>query len=92
MSEQTFAKGFYFDDPHAKAPDFVIGKVSVKVQDAIAFLQQHQNNKGYVNLDIKRSREGKPYMALDTWQPSQQSQAQRPEAEPQKAYNDGLPF
>ena len=74
MSDKIFADGFYFDPPHAKAPNFVVGKVNIQVAKAIAFLQANANSKGYVNLSIKEAKSGKPYMELDTWEPGQGQQ------------------
>jgi hypothetical protein len=71
MSDKIFADGFYFDPPHANAPNFVVGKVNIQVAKAIAFLQANANSKGYVNLSIKEAKSGKPYMELDTWEPGQ---------------------
>jgi len=65
--EKIFADGFSFNK-REDAPDFVIGKVSVKVADALTFLKSHDSN-GWVNLDIKQSKGGKYYMELDTWTP-----------------------
>jgi len=68
MSNETiFADGFIFKRKE-NAPDFVVGSQSIKVEEAIAFLQQNQKN-GWVNLDIKQSKGGKYYCQLDTWQP-----------------------
>ncbi len=34
-------------------------------------LKQHQNEKGYVNLNLKTSKEkGKQYLEIDTWKPA----------------------
>ncbi len=52
------------------APDFVICNLSVKVEELIPFLQANAK-EGWVNLDVKRSKAGKLYAALDTWQPTQ---------------------
>ena len=69
MSETTFAEGFFFDRPRENAPEWVIGKMNVQVEKAIAFLRANANERGYVNLDIKEAKSGKPYVALDTWKP-----------------------
>ncbi|QGH72893.1 MAG: hypothetical protein [Podoviridae sp. ctrTa16] len=66
-NEKIFADGFIFKK-NPKAPEFVIGKLSVKVDDAIAFLKNNERN-GWVNMDIKNSRAGNPYIELDTYQP-----------------------
>lgn len=72
MSEQTndkiFADGLIFREEE-NAPDWVIGKISVKTNDFIAFLNEHQNENGWLNLSVKRSRSGKAYTELDTWKP-----------------------
>ena len=65
--EKIFADGFSFSK-REDAPDFVIGKVAIKVADALTFIKEH-DSKGWVNLDIKQSKGGKYYMELDTWQP-----------------------
>ena len=50
--EKIFANGFSFKR-HEKAPDFVVGNMSIKVDDAIAFLKEQKNEKGWVNLSVK---------------------------------------
>jgi hypothetical protein len=73
MSNETiFADGFIFKRKE-NAPDFVVGSQSIKVEEAIAFLQANQKN-GWVNLDIKQSKGGKYYCQLDTWQPKPKSE------------------
>ena len=42
--EKIFADGFSFKK-RENAPDFVVGRISVKVDDAISFLKKHQ--KGF---------------------------------------------
>jgi len=46
-----FADGFYLQKPRAGVPDFVKGSLSIKVSQAIPFLEKHKNDKGYVNID-----------------------------------------
>lgn len=88
MQEKVFADGFVFKR-NEKAPDFVVGNVSVKVEEATAFLKQHAKN-GWVNLQIKNSQGGKYYIELDTFEPKAQAQAPAQQSEP---VNDGtLPF
>ena len=65
---KVFAEGFYFDR-RENAPDFVVGRISVKVNKAKDFLDAQANDKGYVNLNILRSRDGGYYMEVDKWQP-----------------------
>ena len=85
--QKVFADGFVFKR-NENAPDFVIGSLSIKVEEAVAFLKQHTKN-GWVNLQVKNSQGGKYYMELDTFEPKQQ-QAPAQQTEP---VNDGsLPF
>ena len=67
--EKVFADGF-IAKRRENAPDFVLCNLSVKVEEAIAFLQKHQSD-GWVNLDVKVSKGDKPYVELDTWRPTQ---------------------
>lgn len=65
--DPIFADGFSFkrrDD----APDFVVGRLSMKVEDAIEFMTQHEK-RGWVNIDIKYSKSGKAYCELDQYEP-----------------------
>ena len=77
--EPTFADGFIFKRPNEGAPDFVKGALSIKVNEAIAFLQKH-NSGGLVNLDLKNSQGGKLYLQLNDWKPPTQDTAQPPAA------------
>lgn len=63
--EKIFADGFIFKR-NPKAPQFVVGRVSIKVEEAIAFIKTHEKN-GWVNLDIKEARSGNHYIELDTF-------------------------
>ena len=65
--EKVFADGFMFK-MNPNSPEWVIGGLSLKADDAIAFIQKHQD-KGWVNLKINIGKSGKPYVELDTWKP-----------------------
>ena len=68
QTEKVFADGFIFKRKE-NAPEFVVGSMSIKVDEAMAFLAQNET-KGWVNLDVKLSKGGKYYVELDTWKPS----------------------
>ena len=73
MSEQqetVFADGMMFNRKHENAPDFVLGSVSFKVDDFIAFLQKHKKADGWVNVDMLKPKDAdkKPYFKLNTWE------------------------
>lgn len=69
MTEVIFPKGIKFSNPHPKAPDFVKGKISVKVDEFSVWSASNQTN-GWVNLDLKVAKNGTLYLALDTWKPN----------------------
>ena len=85
MSEdkKIFADGFSFKR-NENAPEFVVGKQSIKVDEAVAFLKANQKN-GWVNIEIKKAKKGNYYCELDTWQPAEASTATN-------ASNGDLPF
>jgi hypothetical protein len=56
MSEKVFAKGLYAKAKNEKAPAFVKGSLSIKVEDFITFLNEHKNEQGYVNLDLLENK------------------------------------
>lgn len=62
-----YPKGFIIKQKSENAPDFVAGKLSIKVEEFTAFMKEHQNN-GWLNLDLLNGRDGL-YAKLDTWKP-----------------------
>ena len=66
---KIFADGFIVKRKDS-APEFVVASVSVKVEDFGKFVKEHQDN-GWLNMDIKKSRQGKLYAELNTWKPDQ---------------------
>lgn len=102
QEEKIFADGFLFKR-NEKAPDFVVGRISIKVEEAIAFMKQHQKN-GWVNLGVKTARSGNYYIDLDTFEAKDDSskkesavdkyeaKAKAKQPEPQEEEEDDLPF
>ena len=69
--EKIFADGFIFKK-NPESPEFVVGNLSVKVDEAVSFLKEKSNN-GWVNLNIMLSQGGKHYVELNTWKPKTDS-------------------
>lgn len=92
MSEKIFADGFSFKR-NEKAPDFVVGRLSIKVSDAIEFMNANQK-KGWVNLNIKTARSGNHYVELDTYEPEGGSKPSPKKAAPAtpRQDDDDVPF
>lgn len=72
--KKVFADGFVFKR-RDNAPDFVIGNISVKVEEAVKFLNANAKN-GWVNLNVLNSQAGKPYIELDTFEPKSKTATQ----------------
>ena len=105
MSEQQeviFANGLIVKR-RDNAPEFVTCNLSVKVDEFIAFLKEHEK-QGWVNIDCKVGRSGKHYASLDTWQPTQGESAVQGIAEAKaemkselvanegESFEDSIPF
>jgi len=69
--EKIFADGFVFKR-NENAPDFVVGRISIKVNEAIEFIKKHEKN-GWVNLGVKTARSGNYYIDLDTFESNDSS-------------------
>ncbi len=95
--EKIFAEGIIFKR-NENAPDFVIGSMSVKIEEAVPFLQANAKN-GWTNLQVKKSQNGKFYIELDTFEPKAQGGQQKAPAQAAPAQpaideegKDDLPF
>ena len=90
-NEKQFATGFNFER-RDNAPDFVIGRLSVNAGKAMSFLQDNRNERGWVNMNILKSRNGTYYVELDTWQPKQQNGQWTPKPEEPNQDDVEAPF
>ena len=80
MSEKQnkiFPDGIRFEKPNEKAPGWVKGKISIKVDKFMEFAQKNQTEKGWLNLDLKEAKNGTLYLELNTWK-----KAWKPEERP----------
>jgi hypothetical protein len=82
QDEKIFAEGFSFKR-NEKAPDFVVGRLSIKSDDAVAFIREYEKN-GWVNLNIKTARSGNHYVELDTYEPVKDGETPRAQAKPKE--------
>jgi len=90
-----FANGMILKTRNPGAPDYVVAKVSLKVDEFKETLDKHNKN-GWVNVDLLISQAGKPYTAIDDWEPNGQSQAPRqpaqtPQAAPPPPFPEAAP-
>lgn len=87
QQEKIFADGFSFKR-NEKAPEFVVGNLSIKADEAIQFIKTHVRD-GWVNLSIKYARSGNPYIELDTFVPKKDTAEQVVVVEEE---DDDVPF
>ena len=91
MADNDFPKGMFFKLPNDKAPDFVKGKFLIHVKDAVEYLQTV--DKEWLSLDAKVSKDKKPYLSIDKWEPTKQQEQRTPETQPaEPTTDDDLPF
>ncbi len=78
MSDNNFVDGIIFKLPTDTAPDFVKGKLSINLKSFGEWIRKN-GHTGWINLDLKVSKDGKPYAILDTWKPDKEkAQTQEP--------------
>ncbi len=93
MSDIKLIDGLIVKAPHEKAPDFVKARLSINREELIAWLQAQEGE--WVNADIKESKGGKWYTAVDEWKPEQRGAAPAARAEKPAASelpDDDIPF
>lgn len=78
MADAKFPKGIFFKLPHGNAPEYIRGKILIRRVDAIEFLQSEESE--WISLDLKVSRDGKPYAQIDEWKPDHSRVSQEPRA------------
>ncbi len=90
MSEkQSYLKGLYVKSPNAKAPEFVLGRIAIQV-DVLAETLKN-TSEDWINLDIKRGKDGEIYATINTFKPASTAPAVRETEAPEAADRD-LPF
>jgi|TARA_R110002012_G_scaffold130761_1_gene283329 hypothetical protein len=93
QDDKIFGEGIFFKQKD-NAPSFVMGAVSIKVDEFIVFLKENEK-KGWVNLDLKESKGGKHYFQLDTWEPNPKMGKEKPVAKAKASApvdTDEIPF
>lgn len=98
MSDIEFPKGLFVDKPNPKAPDFVKAKISIKRKELGNWLRSKDDD--YINIDVKESKDGKWYAAVNTWKPDSKPPAKDPDNREPAAgggtagndFDDDIPF
>lgn len=84
-----FVNGMIFKLPREGAPDFVKGSISVKRAELIEFLNSKSDE--WINIDLKVSKSGKAFAAVNNWKPEGQTQGLSTPSVSNNTSND-LPF
>lgn len=71
MSDTRLAEGIKFFDKNDRAPDFVLGNLSIDQKKFSEWVSgEEPDGKGYIRLKILRAKSGIPYIAIDDWKPN----------------------
>ena len=66
-NETQFIDGLIAKAPNSGAPDYVKAKLSIRREELIGWLQSQDGD--WINVEVKESKGGKWYAAVDTWKP-----------------------
>ena len=76
MSDIQFVNGLIIKPPHEKAPDFVKAAISIKREELLTWLRTQTDE--WINIDVKESKGGKWYAAVNDWKPDDNSRQGSP--------------
>ena len=68
--DKNFVDGMRFEKPNEKAPEWIKGKISIEVAKLIPWLEANKNERGWVNIDLKKSKNNNLYLQLNTFKKS----------------------
>tara|TARA_R110000751_G_C13410282_1_gene438905 strand:+ start:37 stop:339 length:303 start_codon:yes stop_codon:yes gene_type:complete len=72
MKDIKFVDGLRAFKPHVNAPDFVKAALEINIEELISWLKSQQGEK--VRLDLKESKSGTYYCAVNTFTPKNQGE------------------
>lgn len=91
MSDIEFVQGLIVKR-NEKAPDFLICSLSIKRAELIEWLTNRDGE--WINVDIKNSRAGKMYAAVNNFKPRAKDAPAKPSGKPRQemTFNDDIGF
>jgi hypothetical protein len=99
MSDAQFADGFFYKDKNANAPEWIDGRIVIKVDEfGVWYMKWRQQNpeEAWLSFDLKTSRDGKKYAQINTYKKlgmTEKPEALRkPEEMPDNINPDDIPF
>ena len=84
--DKEFPTGLFVNPPRSNAPDFVKGRISIRVADFLEYLNGKDSE--WLRIDIKESFKVDEETGLKKWY----SQVDNWKPQPKKQGADGLPF
>lgn len=69
MTDKIFADGVSIKPKETRYGEIL--KIGIKAEPFMDFLAKYTNERGYVNLDLKKGQSGKWYMELNTYKNNQ---------------------
>ena len=87
-----FVDGLIVKAPRPGAPDFVKASISIRVEDLGKWLREQYKagNKEWINVDVKESKGGKWYAAVNTFKPEKKAAPEQ--KRPMEDMADDIPF
>jgi len=76
MADQKLPEGIRLFPKNENAPDFVLASMVITLEDLTKYFKENQdllseyNSKKQLRLQILKSKEGKPYVVVDTFKPT----------------------
>ena len=77
MADQTLLKGIRLFTPKPSQPDFVLASGVITLNELVTFAKENPqllseyNGEKQLRIQLLKSKDGKPYMTVDTWKPSE---------------------
>lgn len=71
MSDIEFPGGVYAAKPAPSNPEWIKALIDIRLEDAIKFLEQKKaEGETKIQLELRESKQGKFYVAINHWKPS----------------------
>jgi hypothetical protein len=77
MADQTLLKGIRLFQPKPSQPDFVLASGVITLNELVTFAKENPqllteyNGEKQLRIQLLKSKDGKPYMTVDTWKPAE---------------------
>lgn len=82
MTDIDFVDGLIAKEPRDGAPDFMRLSLSIRRMELIQWLSEREGD--WINVDVKESRSGKLYCAVNNWKPENRQQPASQSREPHR--------